>query len=76
VPADAVAGWDVSAVTPAEIAAVRQFLDRRLTLPPAARMQLAWQLASRVSATVTGIPPSAHPEYVLEGIVVAKEQRR
>jgi uncharacterized RDD family membrane protein YckC len=76
VPADAVAGWDVSAVTPTEIAAIRQFLDRRLALPPDARLQLAWQLATRVSATVTGIPPSAHPEYVLEGIVVAKEQRR
>jgi uncharacterized RDD family membrane protein YckC len=76
VPPDAVAGWDVSAVTPAEIAAIRQFLDRRLTLPPEARSQLAWQLASRVSATVTGIPASAHPEYVLEGIVVAKEHRR
>ena len=76
VSADAVVGWDVSRVTPAEVAAVRQFLDRRLTLPPDARAQLAWQLASRVSATVTGIPPTAHPEYVLEGIVVAKEQRR
>jgi uncharacterized RDD family membrane protein YckC len=76
VAGDAVAGWDVSAVTPAEIAAIRQFLDRRLALPPDARLQLAWQLAARVSATVTGIPPSAHPEYVLEGIVVAKEHRR
>jgi uncharacterized RDD family membrane protein YckC len=76
VPPDAVAGWDVSAVTPAEIAAIRQFLDRRLSLPPDTRAQLAWQLAARVSATVTGIPPSVHPEYVLEGIVVAKEQRR
>jgi uncharacterized RDD family membrane protein YckC len=76
VPAAAVAGWDVSAVTPAEIAAIRTFLDRRLTLPPDARANLAWQLATRVSATVTGIPASVHPEYVLEGIVVAKEHRQ
>jgi hypothetical protein len=76
VPAAAVAGWDVSAVTPSELAAIRHFLDRRLTLPEQTRTQLAWQLATRVSATVTGIPSSAHAEYVLEGIVVAKEQRR
>jgi uncharacterized RDD family membrane protein YckC len=76
VPADAVVGWDVSAVTLEEIAAIRTFLDRRLTLPPDARANLAWQLATRVSTTVTGIPASAHAEYVLEGIVVAKEHRR
>src|SRR5204862_429465 len=31
VPLDAVVGWDASAVTPAEVAAVRTFLDRPVT---------------------------------------------
>jgi uncharacterized RDD family membrane protein YckC len=75
VPADAVAGWDVSAVTPAELMAVRTFLDRRITLPPDARARLAWDLAMRLGSKVSGIPANAHPEYVLEGIVVAKESR-
>jgi uncharacterized RDD family membrane protein YckC len=76
VPAAAVAGWDVSSVSPAELAAIRHFLDRRLALPPEARTNLGWQLAHRVAARVTGISSDAHPEYVLEGIVVAKEQRQ
>ncbi len=76
VPLDAVAGWDVSAVTPAEVAAVRTFLDRRLTLPPDARARFAHELASRLGAKVSGIPDGAHPEYVLEGVVVAKEPRQ
>jgi uncharacterized RDD family membrane protein YckC len=76
VPAEAVMGWDVSAVTPAEVAAARTFLDRRLTLPPDARHRLAWELALRLGAKVTGIPRDAHPEYVLEGIIVAKDLRQ
>ncbi len=76
VPLGAVAGWDVSAVSPAEVAAVRTFLDRRLTLPPDARSRLGYELALRLGAKVSGIPAGAHPEYVLEGIVVAKEHRQ
>jgi uncharacterized RDD family membrane protein YckC len=76
VPLAAVAGWDVSAVTPAEVAATRAFLDRRINLPDAVRYRLAWDLALRLGAKVSGIPQGAHPEYVLEGIVVAKEHRR
>jgi uncharacterized RDD family membrane protein YckC len=76
VPLEAVAGWDVSAVTPAEVAAIRTFLDRRITLPPDARSRLGYDLAVRVGAKVSGIPASAHPEYVLEGVLVAKENRQ
>jgi uncharacterized RDD family membrane protein YckC len=76
VPLDAVAGWDVSAVSPAEIAAIRAFLDRRLTLPPDARARLGYDLALRLGAKVSGIPAGAHPEYVLEGVLVAKEHRQ
>lgn len=76
VPLDAVVGWDVSTVSPAEIGAVRAFLDRRLTLPPDARARIGYDLAVRLGAKVSGIPANAHPEYVLEGVLVAKEHRR
>jgi uncharacterized RDD family membrane protein YckC len=72
---DAVATWDVSAITPAEVQAVRQFLDRRLELRAAARSYFALDLVNRLAPKVAGIPPNSHPEYVLEGIVVAKQGR-
>jgi uncharacterized RDD family membrane protein YckC len=75
VPLDAVATWDVSAVSPAEVHAVRQFLDRRLDLRAPARTYFANDLANRVAPKVAGIPAGSHPEYVLEGIVVAKQSR-
>jgi uncharacterized RDD family membrane protein YckC len=71
----AVATWDVSAVGPGEIQAVRQFLDRRLDLTWAARNYFAVDLARRLAPKVAGIPPNSHAEYVLEGIVVAKQGR-
>jgi uncharacterized RDD family membrane protein YckC len=71
----AVATWDVSAIGPAEIQAVRQFLDRRLELTLPARAYFAADLANRLAPRVAGIPPYSHPEYVLEGIVVAKQSR-
>jgi hypothetical protein len=76
VPEADVVGWDVSAVTPAEIAAIQAFIDRRLSLPPDARYRFASDLASRLAAKVTGIPAGVHPEYVIEGVFVAKERRR
>ena len=75
VAADAVATWDVSAVSAAELQAVRQFLDRRLDLGWPARNYFAVDLAQRLAPKVAGIPPNSHPEYVLEGIVVAKQGR-
>jgi uncharacterized RDD family membrane protein YckC len=75
VAADAVATWDVSAVSAAELRAVRQFLDRRLDLGWPARNYFAVDLAQRLAPKVAGIPPNSHPEYVLEGIVVAKQGR-
>jgi uncharacterized RDD family membrane protein YckC len=71
----AVMTWDVSAISAGEIQAVRQFLDRRLDLTPPARNYFAVDLANRLAPRVTGIPPYSHPEYVLEGIVVAKQSR-
>jgi uncharacterized RDD family membrane protein YckC len=71
----AVMTWDVSAISPAEVQAVRKFLDRRLDLTPPARNYFATDLAHRLAPRVAGIPPYSHPEYVLEGIVVAKQSR-
>jgi len=75
VPREAVATWDVSAIRPDEVQAVRQFLDRRLALRWPARSYFAVDLANRLGPRVVGVPPNSHPEYVLEGIVVAKQQR-
>jgi uncharacterized RDD family membrane protein YckC len=72
---DLVATWDVSAIRPAEVHAVRQFLDRRLSLRWPARSYFAVDLANRLGPRVVGVPPNSHPEYVLEGIVVAKQHR-
>jgi uncharacterized RDD family membrane protein YckC len=75
VPASAVATWDVSALDNGDLAPVRQFLDRRLSLTWPVREYFGTQLAWRVASRVPGIPPNAHPEYVLEGVVVAKQAR-
>lgn len=75
VPPEAVATWDVSAVSANEIQAVRHFLDRRLELRWSARAHFALELSNRLAPKVAGVPPNSHPEYVLEGIVVAKQSR-
>ena len=72
---DAVSTWDVSADNANELQAVRQFLDRRLELRWPARSYFALDLANRLGPKVAGIPANSHPEYVLEGIVVAKQSR-
>jgi uncharacterized RDD family membrane protein YckC len=72
---EAVATWDVSAIAPTEVQAVRHFLDRRLELRAPARTYFAHDLVNRLAPKVAGIPPNSHPEYVLEGIVVAKQSR-
>lgn len=72
---DAVATWDVSAISASEVQAVRQFLDRRLELRAPARAYFASDLVNRLGPKVAGIPPNSHPEYVLEGIVMAKQGR-
>jgi uncharacterized RDD family membrane protein YckC len=75
VPVDAVATWDVSAISPGELATIHQFLDRRLSLPLPVRAHFASELANRIGPKVAGAPYGAHPEYLLEGIVVAKQAR-
>ncbi|HWS44626.1 MAG TPA: RDD family protein [Acidimicrobiia bacterium] len=75
VPAHAVTTWDVSALDADDLATIRHFLDRRLTLPWSVRTYFATALATRVAPVVPGAPAGTHPEYLLEGVVVAKQAR-
>jgi uncharacterized RDD family membrane protein YckC len=75
-PADApFLEWDVSGVTAEDIATLRQFLDRRISLGPGARAHLATDLAGRVRRKVVGAPDGWHPESFLEAVVAAKTSR-
>ncbi len=75
VPPSAIAAWDVSAVTPDEVQLCRQFLMRRFTVPPHVRYELSLDIAQRLARKITGLPPTSHPEFVIEGIVLAKDLR-
>ncbi|MFN8034641.1 MAG: RDD family protein [Acidimicrobiia bacterium] len=66
--------WDVSGVTADELATIRRFLDRRLSLSPDARQRLGEELASRIRPKVAGAE-SWPAELVLEGIAAAKYAR-
>jgi uncharacterized RDD family membrane protein YckC len=68
--------WDVSAITPQELAAVRRFLDRRETLDRAARYELALRLASGLHAKVAGATGRTDPERFLETLAAIKSGRR
>ena len=67
--------WDVSSVSPEDVATLRQFLERRVSLSPGARAHLATDLAARVRPKVVGAPDGWHPESFLEGVVAAKTAR-
>jgi uncharacterized RDD family membrane protein YckC len=54
VPAETL-GWDVSAVTDAEIALIRRFVQRRSSLSPDARSRLARDLAARLRPRVARV---------------------
>ena len=70
------AGWDVSAVSAQEIAAVREFLARRTTLEPRARAGLAQQLAAGLQRQVAGGTAGLSAEQFLEAVAEAKAQRQ
>ena len=75
-PADPDTGlWDVSAISTEEMATVRQFLDRRPTLTPAARDRIAHEMATRLGPKVVGPPRQWQPEAFLEYLVTAKAAR-
>jgi uncharacterized RDD family membrane protein YckC len=67
--------WDVSAITQEELAAVRQYLERRWSIEPEARHKLAWQLAEGLRTKVAGAPPELQGESLLEQIAAAKAAR-
>lgn len=68
-------GWDLSAVTAADVAAVRAFLERRAQLPPPTRQQIGAELASRLAPRVLGPPLDRGSERFLELLVAAKDAR-
>ena len=68
-------GWEVSAVTPAELAAVRRFLERRGTLDAGARRALAARLREGLALKVTGAPADIGDEQFLEMLVSVKARR-
>jgi uncharacterized RDD family membrane protein YckC len=65
-------GWDTSAITAADLATVRSFLERRATLTPGARAQLAQTLADRLRAKVAGAPV-LEPEPFLEELLAQRD---
>jgi uncharacterized RDD family membrane protein YckC len=65
-------GWDTSAITAEDLAIVRAFLDRRPTLSPGARAQLAGDLATRLRAKVAGAP-ELEAEPFLETLVASRD---
>ena len=71
----AAARWDASAVTSAETAAVRHFLDRRESLDPGARPALAQRLARGLRPKVTGAPDGLGAETFLEALAALKRGR-
>lgn len=70
------AGWDVSAVSPEELAAVRRFLQRRDELGTSARRELAHRLEQGLRKKVAGVPDGLSSEEFLSALVHAKSSRR
>lgn len=68
--------WDVSAITPQELAAIRQFLERRATLDRKARAELANRLATGLGAKVAGAQLRGDPEAFLQRLADLKARGR
>ncbi len=76
-PATSVAAIDVTSVTPAELSAVHDFLNRRDSLTDNARLRVATALAERLAPKVGGLAPGGVvPERLLETIAAAKSASR
>jgi uncharacterized RDD family membrane protein YckC len=67
--------WDLSAVSPEELAATRRFLERRHTLNSRARRELAYRLEQGLRPKVGGAPPMDDPERFLEALAQSKSSR-
>jgi uncharacterized RDD family membrane protein YckC len=75
-PATAQAVVDVTAVTAAELAAIRDFLGRRERLTTESRARVSRALADSIETKVGGLPPgSMSAEDLLETVVAAKSGR-
>lgn len=74
-PRPAPAGWDVSAVEPADTAAIRAFLQRRASLDGQTRTAVAGRLASRIGTRVVRPAGVVDPEDLLETVLAAKMWR-
>jgi uncharacterized RDD family membrane protein YckC len=71
----ATVGWDVSAVSPEELATVRRFLERREDLDARARRELAHRLEQGLRTKVAGAPAELSSESFLEALAVSKSAR-
>jgi uncharacterized RDD family membrane protein YckC len=69
------AAWDVSAVTAADMATVRAFLERRDSLEWGARKELARAMAERLRPRVAGTPDVPDDETFLERLARVKGAR-
>jgi uncharacterized RDD family membrane protein YckC len=68
-------GWDVSAVSAQELAAVRRFLERRGQLSAQARRELGFRFEQGLRKKVAGAPDGLSPEAFLEALVQVKSSR-
>jgi uncharacterized RDD family membrane protein YckC len=74
VPEEALS-WDVSGVTPEEVATVKSFLARRHSLTPDSRYRIGQELAIRLHPKVSGAPANIVPERFLEIVSTLKSTR-
>jgi len=72
---DALATWDVSMVSDAEVALIRQFLSRRWEYNRESRERLAAQLKERISSRVAGADDDMAPEEFLFSVSKVKAAR-
>lgn len=66
---------DVSALSAADVATIRSFLERRSTISPEARARLAQELSERVRAKVGGAIGDTDAEGFLEDVAATKSAR-
>lgn len=75
-PGQELGDWDVSAITPEELATVRSFLARRHGFDPASRSRIASMLAFKLRDKVAGTnTPHFQSERFLEELERAKSDR-
>lgn len=67
--------WDTTAITDAELAAARRFLERRYEVDPASRLRLAADLRDRLQPKVSGANGVRSAEQFVEILVAVKARR-